>query len=102
MTALLAKSLSSLGLNKGDRIGIISPNRTEWSILDFACSVVGIILVPLYDTQSQEDIAYVAKDAAFKMIFCAAERLHSIQAISKDLTQIVVFDDRLDDRAALI
>ena len=35
---------------KGTRIGIISANRTEWTIVDIACAAAGLVLVPIYDT----------------------------------------------------
>src|SRR5262250_667635 len=40
-----AKGLMALGLQKGQRIGIWSPNRTEWCITQFATSKIGAILV---------------------------------------------------------
>lgn len=49
---LLAMSFEDLGIKKGDRIGVISSNKIEWSILDVACSIYGAVLVPLYDSQS--------------------------------------------------
>ncbi len=43
----LAAGLLALGLNRGDRIGIWSPNRFEWVLLQFASARVGIILVTI-------------------------------------------------------
>ena len=44
---------------KGTRIGIISANRTEWTIVDMACAAAGMVLVPIYDTQSATDTEFV-------------------------------------------
>jgi len=41
----LAKGLVALGLNKGDRIGIYSQNRAEWTLLQFAAARADLILV---------------------------------------------------------
>lgn len=60
MVVLFAHGLKSLGYQKGDHIGIISPNRIEWTIVDFACASIGVCLVPIYDTQSASDIEYVS------------------------------------------
>jgi len=37
----------------------MSPNRTEWMVLDFALASLGIISVPLYDSQNEEEMTYV-------------------------------------------
>lgn len=50
MTGLLAKALENIGLKRGERVGIISANRTEWTVTDMACSILGVCLVPIYDT----------------------------------------------------
>lgn len=47
---LLSLGLNEIGIKKGDRVGIVSPNRTEWTVLEFACGTIGACLVPLYDT----------------------------------------------------
>lgn len=47
---LLAMSFEDLDIAKGDRVGVISSNKIEWSILDIACSIYGAVIVPLYDS----------------------------------------------------
>lgn len=64
------------------KVGIISANRTEWTVIDFACASLGVTLVPIYDTQSLEDIKYVCQDAELKICFAAADRLDRIKAIN--------------------
>lgn len=41
----IAKGLVALGLEKGDRIGIYSPNKAEWTLLQFAAARADLILV---------------------------------------------------------
>ena len=41
----IAKGLIALGLQKGDRVGIYSPNKAEWTLLQFAASRADLILV---------------------------------------------------------
>ena len=62
LAALCAAGLQRLGLRKGERVGIISSNRPEWNVVDFACAVLGLVLVPLYDSQSQSDIQFVIEE----------------------------------------
>ena len=41
----IAKGLIALGLEKGDRVGIYSPNKAEWTLLQFAAARADLILV---------------------------------------------------------
>lgn len=95
---LLAKGLEQVGVKREDRVGIVSPNRTEWTVLEFACGALGACLVPLYDTQTKEDLEYVAQDAGLSIALCSIDRLHKAAALG---VGVYVFDDRLDDRAYL-
>ena len=42
------------GIGKGDRVAILSENRPEWTITDFACQLLGIVSVPIYSTLTAE------------------------------------------------
>lgn len=61
--------LLSLGLTKGDKVAIISTNRPEWNILDFAAGQLGIITVPMYPTLSVNDYKFILNDAEAKVVF---------------------------------
>ncbi|KAH0570177.1 Long chain fatty acid CoA ligase [Spironucleus salmonicida] len=102
MTALLQRKLQSIGLEKGSRAGIISPNRTEWSVIDFACSASGIILVPLYDTQSQAEIKFVCEDSGIHTVFASVDRINALAQVAPLFTNVILMDDRLDERAAIL
>lgn len=65
----LSRALLSIGLKKGDRVALMSGNRPEWSIVDFACNQLGIALVPLYPTLAPQDLSYIVNDAEVKLIF---------------------------------
>lgn len=65
----LSKALLDIGLQKGDRVALMSGNRPEWSIVDFACNQLGIALVPLYPTLAPQDLSYIVNDAEVKLIF---------------------------------
>ncbi|UIR56622.1 long-chain fatty acid--CoA ligase [Sphingobacterium sp. SRCM116780] len=71
----LSKALLSIGLQKGDRIALMSGNRPEWSIVDFACNQLGIALVPLYPTLASQDLSFIINDAEAKLIFVSNEEL---------------------------
>jgi long-chain acyl-CoA synthetase len=57
-----AFSLYSLGLKKGETVALISENRYEWIVADFALSCLGIISVPLYTTVTPAQIEFILND----------------------------------------
>ncbi len=46
----VAEALTSWGIHKGDRVAILSENRWEWAVADFACLALGVVDVPIYPT----------------------------------------------------
>jgi long-chain acyl-CoA synthetase len=64
---LFACGLASLGIRKGDRVGIISENRPEWIITDLAAVTLGAVDVPLYPTMTAKQIEYIFNDAGVKV-----------------------------------
>jgi len=71
----LAKGLIALGVKPGDRVGLISPNRLEWNIVDIAIQQAGAINVPIYPTISEADYQFIFNDAHIKICFLAGEEL---------------------------
>lgn len=65
----LAKGLISRGTQPGDRVGIMSATRLEWSLLDFALWYAGAVSVPIYETSSAAQIAWIAEDAQLSLVF---------------------------------
>ncbi len=65
----LAHGLVSLGLKDGERIAILSYNRPEWPMCDFAIFSMHGIAVPIYHTLPPNQIAYILQDAGVRAIF---------------------------------
>ena len=65
---LLSYALIELGIEKGDKVGMILTNRPEWNFLDMAISQVGAIDVPIYPTISEDDYRYILSDCDAKMV----------------------------------
>ncbi len=70
-TTQIARSLIALGLQSGDRLGIWSPNRYEWTLLQYATARIGIILVNINPAYRVSELEYVLRQATIKiMVAC--------------------------------
>ncbi|MTE18689.1 AMP-binding protein [Streptomyces sp. TRM43335] len=58
-----AKGLIAAGIRPGDRIGLMSRTRYEWTLLDFAIWSAGAVTVPIYETSSPEQIQWILGDS---------------------------------------
>ena len=54
----VAKGFIALGLQKGDRVGIYSPNRPEWALTQYACARADLILVNINPAFQTNDLKY--------------------------------------------
>src|SRR6476659_3335323 len=94
--ATLARVLKQWGIHKGDRVAILSENRPEWMIADFACVTSGIVDVPIYATLTAEQTLYLLQNSRARVIFVSTlEQLRKVQSIQArtSLEKIVVMDD---------
>ncbi len=91
-----ARSLSAWGIGRGDRTAILSENRPEWAVADFASMLLGAADVPIYPTLTQEQTLAILQDSGARLAFVSTvEQLEKILAI-KDRTaieKVVVMDD---------
>jgi long-chain acyl-CoA synthetase len=89
--------LASLGIEKGDRVAIISDNRLEWAVGAYATYSLGAAWVPMYEAETQEDWIHILKDSGAKVLFAATDGIRSqvdeIRESVPDLGTIVVIDD---------
>ncbi|MET9864213.1 long-chain fatty acid--CoA ligase [Streptomyces smyrnaeus] len=58
-----AKGLIAAGVEPGDRVGLMSRTRYEWTLLDFAIWSAGGVTVPVYETSSPEQISWILGDS---------------------------------------
>lgn len=72
----LSSGLILKGIKPGDMIGIIANNRPEWVFADFASQKCGAVTVPIYPTISDNDLAFIIKDASIKLFFISSEELY--------------------------
>ncbi|MFI5584256.1 AMP-binding protein [Amycolatopsis sp. NPDC051758] len=64
----LALGLLAQGIGKGDRVGIWSPNRAEWTFLQYATAKIGAVLVNINPAYRSHELAYVLNQAGVKLL----------------------------------
>jgi len=65
----LAKGLLAAGIGLGDRVGLMSRTRYEWTLADYAIWTVGGVTVPIYETSSADQVAWILEDSGAVAIF---------------------------------
>ncbi len=91
----VARALESWGIRKGDRVAILSENRPEWTITDFATLALGAVTVPVYATQTAEQTSYILNDSGVRVIAVSTKhQLEKVLAIQRQtpLQRILVMD----------
>ena len=75
----VARALESWGVGKGDRVAILSENRPEWTITDFAALALGAVTVPIYSTQTADQTAFLLNDSGARVI--AVSTKHQLEKV---------------------
>lgn len=93
----VSRALIKLGVQAGDKIALISNNRSEWNICDIGIQQVGAISVPVYPTIDSDSYAYIFNDAEVKLCVVSdqelADKVNSIKAQVPSLKEIYSFVD---------
>ncbi len=94
--------LTELGLQKGDRVALLSENRPEWAITDLATLAGGGVTVPMFSTLTSAQVEYIVRDSGAKILCVSSERqLQKIKDwdanVPTNLQHTVIFDDLQDD-----
>jgi long-chain acyl-CoA synthetase len=90
-----AGALRGWGMGRGERVAILSENRVEWTIADFASLLLGAVTVPVYATLTAEQTAYILRDSGARVIFVSTEtQLQKVLSIREQtaVEKIVVMD----------
>ena len=69
----LAAGFLALGVRKGDPVAILSRTRIEWTLCDYALASIGAIVVPIYQTNSRDECAYLLADSRARVLICENE-----------------------------
>ena len=88
----ISLGLRSLGLGAGDRLVILSENRPDWVMTDFAVLAAGAVTVPIYPTLTPEQIRYIVDDSEAKIVVCSTPDLQAkVDAIRPSLSRVAHF-----------
>ncbi|KAF4406485.1 MULTISPECIES: long-chain fatty acid--CoA ligase [Streptomyces] len=116
-----AKGLIAAGVRPGDRVALMSRTRYEWTLLDFAVWSAGAVTVPVYETSSPEQIAWIlgdsgavgaiveteAHEAAVESVRGRLPELRNIWQIERDAVELLrakgsdISDAQVDERGSL-
>ena len=98
----VVQALRSWGISRGDRVAILSENRHEWAVVDFACLLLGAVVVPIYTTLTPEQTAYILSDSGARAIFVSSQK-HFEKVLSilqnTSVEKVAVMDDVADSSA---
>ena len=98
LTNNISYGMIELGIVPGDKVGIVSSNRPEWNMIDFATMQIGAISIPIYPTITREDYRHILNHAEMKMIFIEGKELRNklkpILPEVKTLKEIYTFVDQ--------
>ena len=71
----LSCGLTTKGVAKGSRVAVMSANRPEWNICDYAIMQLGAYQIPLYPTLAEHDIKFIIENAEITIVFVGDENL---------------------------
>jgi long-chain acyl-CoA synthetase len=92
----VARLLATWGVGPGDRVALLSENRPEWAIGDFATQLLGAVVVPIYATLTAEQTAYILRDSGARVLFVSSRsQFDKVFAIlgQTAVEKMIVMDD---------
>jgi long-chain acyl-CoA synthetase len=85
----LSRGLRALGIQPGDRVGLVSENRPEWLIADFAIMSAGAITVPAYTTNTVDDHRHLLSNSGCRAVIVSTEALaHRVMPAADQISNI--------------
>ena len=102
----LSTGLNDLGVKRGDRVAILSENRPEWTMSDFAILCAGAISVPVYPTLLGWQIEYILNDAGTVAVICSnqeqLDKVLEIRSHVPTLNNVIVCDAQSPQAAGVL
>src|SRR5580698_5570673 len=97
----IALGLVGLGIQSGDRVGLLANTRPEWTFSSLAISRAGAVVVPIYPTNSPEECEWVAGNSESRVVICEdagqAAKIAQVRGGLDKLEHVVVIDGPTGD-----
>jgi long-chain acyl-CoA synthetase len=85
----LARGLAALGLQPGDRVALLGETRPEWTLADCALLAAGLVVVPVYHTNSPEECAHVIGHSGSRAVLCEnAAQLAKVDEVREQFPEL--------------
>jgi long-chain acyl-CoA synthetase len=98
----VAKGLIAAGVAPGDRVALQAKTRYEWTVLDYAIWTAGAAVVPIYETSSPDQVAWILSDSGATAVVVErdehASAVESVRDQAPDLKSVYVIDDGAVDQ----
>ncbi|GAA0920902.1 AMP-dependent synthetase/ligase [Virgisporangium aurantiacum] len=86
-----ALGLIDRGLSPGDRVGLLCTTRPEWTVVDYAVTMAGGVVVPVYPSNAPGECAWILAHAGVTMVVCEdADQLAKVRAVESQLPRLRV------------
>jgi long-chain acyl-CoA synthetase len=87
--AALAQALQEMGVGVGDRVALLSENRLEWALTDYAILGLGAVTVPLYSTLLEGDVEFILEDSGSKgIVVSTRDQLKKVLAVRSSVPEL--------------
>ena len=96
-----AGAIRSLGIERGNKVVILSENCVEWALADWACLTLGLTVVPIYPTLPADQVAYMTKDCEAKLVIAGGpDQLAKVARVGAVKSILLKGEESLDQLAA--
>jgi long-chain acyl-CoA synthetase len=96
-----ALGLAELGVEPGDRVGVLADTRLEWTVASYGISAAGAVVVPVYPTNSARECAWVLGNSETRVVFCENEtqaaKVQQVRDELPDLAHVVSIEPGAGD-----
>ncbi|HEY1712139.1 MAG TPA: long-chain fatty acid--CoA ligase [Solirubrobacteraceae bacterium] len=97
----VARGLADLGIEPGDRVGVLADTRVEWTVASYGISVAGGVVVPVYPTNSPRECAWVLGNSGARAVVCENDgqvaKIEQVREELPDLGTVVAIDGEAGD-----
>jgi len=85
----IAAGFAFYGIKKGDKVALISTNRVEWALIDYAALALGAALVPVYPTLLKDQVLYILNDSEARIIIVEnQEQIDKVNSIREEQDKV--------------